>query len=112
MNEVRIKGRLVRQPKLVITKNGYRLCRFLLRVPRVRSGFDYIPCKAWNEKAEEISMLMESRTILIEQGRLEVGCWEKDGTKEWKMEVVADNIQYPKEEPSPFDDMEEEDIPF
>ena len=135
MNKFIGVGRLTRDPEVRYTQTGKAVANFSIAID---SGFgdnkrvDFIPVVVWDKLAEICgNNLTKGRRVLIE-GRLQLSEYEKDGQKNRKTEVVAQNIEFldskqdgqgshstpsPAKGSSPADSMgsevfPEEEIPF
>ena len=102
LNKVFVMGRLARDPELRRTQSGTAVASFTLAVDRDykdkssgERGVDWINCVAWRQSAEFVSRYFTKGRMAVVEGRLQVSEWtDKDGSKRWKTEVVADNIYF------------------
>lgn len=101
MNKVILIGRLATDPELKYTTSGISVCDFRLAVDRPfknASGekeTDFITVKAWRETADFISKYLGKGRRAAVEGRLEIRQWvDKDGTKRYASEVVADRVEF------------------
>lgn len=99
MNKVILIGRLTADPELKYTPSGTEVSTVTVAVDRMpnKDGeviTDFIRCVVWGKSAENLAKYMtKGRQIAIE-GRLQVRSWEKDGSRRWATEVVAERVQY------------------
>jgi single-strand DNA-binding protein len=103
-------GNLTKDTEVRYTPQGTAVVNFTLAVNRkYKSGEEtkedvaFIPCVAWGKTAELINQYCKKGSPLFVEGRLQTRSWEKDGQKQYKTEVVAENIQLlgtKKEEPN------------
>ena len=104
LNEVRLIGRLTRDPELRSTAGGQYVCSFGLATGRRYKGQDgtmreettFIDVTCWGKLAENISRYMKKGRQIFVGGRLKFDSWEdkQSGQKRSKLTVVADNIQF------------------
>jgi single-strand DNA-binding protein len=102
LNKVMIIGRLTRDPELRSTPNGASVCQISLATNFVytnqQSGqkveqVEYHNVVLWRKLAEIANQyLKKGRRVYIE-GRLQTRSWDgQDGKKNYRTEVVADNM--------------------
>jgi single-strand DNA-binding protein len=101
VNRAMLVGRLTRDPETRTTPNGVLVATFSVATNYVsvsrdgtrREGVDFHNVVAWRKLAEIASQyLKKGRRILVE-GRIQNRTFEgKDGTKQYRTEIVADNI--------------------
>ena len=102
MNKIFLIGRLTKDPETkIFEETGKVLCKFILAVDRQHKDAngekqaDFIPIIFWNKKAEVISEYMTKGRLISISGRLQTGSYEaSDGTKKYKVEVVAEDFQF------------------
>jgi single-strand DNA-binding protein len=101
-NRVQLAGNLTRDPQVRFLSNERAVANFGLAVNRKFKGQDgqmqeettFVDVEAWGRTAELIGQyLTKGRGCFIE-GRLKLDSWEKDGQKQSKLKVVADNVQF------------------
>jgi single-strand DNA-binding protein len=104
LNDVRMVGRLTRDPELRFTAKGAAVCRFDLAVNRrykdTASGewkddTSFIPCVAWRETGQRVGEKLKKGAPVYVEGRLKSRAWEtKDGQKRTGIEVDAARVQF------------------
>ena len=101
LNRIILMGRLTRAPVLRRTQSGTAVTSFSLAVERdfkSQSGekeTDFIDISAWRSTAEFVSKYFAKGRMAVVEGRLRVQNWtDKDGSKRWSYEVVADNVYF------------------
>jgi len=96
MNVVILTGRLTREPELKYTPNGKKTCTFALAVDREMkdSGADFPQIVTWEHSAEFVCKYMTKGTRIAVRGRIRTRDLEKDGTKHYVTEVVADRVEF------------------
>ena len=101
LNRIILMGRLTRAPVLRRTQSGTAVTSFSLAVERdfkSQSGekeTDFIDISAWRSTAEFVSKYFAKGRMAVVEGRLRVQNWtDKDGSKRWSYEVVANNVYF------------------
>lgn len=95
MNKVILLGRLTDDPKLSTTPKGVSVASFSIAINRPTEGVDFPRCKAWGKTAEFICRYFhKGNTILITDARIETGSYEKNGTKVYTTDVVAEKVDF------------------
>ena len=126
MNRVILSGRLVKEPEVRVTTTEKTVCTFTLAVARrfTNGETDFINIVAWGKTAEYCGNHLNKGQLINLEGRLQIRSYEdKNKTKHWISEVIADNVENmdrkkEKSEPSPMDDFggketaPDDDIPF
>jgi single-strand DNA-binding protein len=99
--KVMIIGRLTRDPELRTTPNGASVCQLGLATNYVytnqQSGqkveqVEYHSVVLWRKLADIANQYLKKGQRVYIEGRLQTRSWDKDGTKHYKTEVVADNM--------------------
>lgn len=101
MNKVIAIANLTKDPELRYTPQGTAVVNLRLAINRkYKSGEEtkqetcFITAVAWGKLGENCNQyLLKGSQILIE-GRLQSRSWEKDGQKQYAIEIVAENIQF------------------
>lgn len=99
-NKVILIGNLCKDPELRYTPQGVAVVNITLAVNRkYKSGEEtkedvaFVPVVIWNKIAEVVNQYCHKGNPLLVEGRIQTRSWEKDGQKQYKTEVVAENIQ-------------------
>lgn len=83
MNDVKLSGRLTRDPELKQTPNGVPVATFALAVDRKfnREEADFIPVTTWRKTAEFVAKYFrKGQRVIIASGRIRVDPYtDKDG---------------------------------
>jgi single-strand DNA-binding protein len=101
LNKVMIIGRLTRDPEMRSTPNGANVVSF-----SVATGFSWTDQSgqkkeqtefhnvvAWRKLAEIIAQYLKKGSQVYIEGRLQTRSWEgQDGKKNYRTEIVADNM--------------------
>lgn len=100
LNKVFLIGNLTRDPELRYTPQGTAVVNISLAINRKwKSGEEmkeevaFVPVVIWDKKAEVVNQYCHKGSPLMVEGRLQTRSWEKDGQKQYKTEVCAENIQ-------------------
>ena len=103
INRVLLAGNLTRDPQVRFLANEQAVANFGIAVNRNFKGADgskkeevtFVDVEAWGRTAELVGQyLTKGRPCFIE-GRLKLDSWEdKEGKKQQKLKVVADNVQF------------------
>lgn len=100
LNHIVLMGRLTADPMLRRTGSGTAVAEFTLAVDRdygKDSGkeTDFITIVAWRGTAEFVSKYFSKGQMAVVSGRLQIRRWDdKDGKKQSKAEVVAENVYF------------------
>lgn len=107
MNDVKLSGRLVRDPELKHTPNGVPVATFSLAVDRKfnREEADFIPIVAWRKTAEFVAKYFrKGQRVIVAQGRIKVDQYtDKEGNKRSRFSVVADEAEFADSKRAPED---------
>lgn len=120
LNKAIIIGNLCKDPELRYTPQGTAVCNLRLACNRVwkdKSGEKkeevcFITAVVWSKRAENCSQYLKKGSPVLIEGRLQSRSWDKDGVKQYTIEILAENIQFldrTKEGTSPA--KEEENFP-
>lgn len=100
VNEVRLMGNITNDPDLRFTPSGTAVLNFGLATNRRFKDGDewkddttFHNIVAWAQLAQSAGQRIHKGTKVLVSGRLQVRTWDgNDGKKQYKTEVVADNI--------------------
>jgi single-strand DNA-binding protein len=121
MNDVRLVGRLTRDPEVRYTTKGQAVARLDLAVNRRfkdgtgewRDDTTFVPVTVWRDAAERCKERLRKGSPIYVEGRLRSTNWEtKDGQKRSGIEVEAYRLQFlakMTEEGSPSQESAESD---
>jgi len=102
LNKVFIAGNLTRDPELRQTSGGQAVCSFAIATNRFftdsagqkQKQAEFHNIVAWGRQAEIIHQYLKKGSILLVEGRLQTRSWQDpQGTKHWRTEIIADQIQ-------------------
>ncbi len=103
MNDVRLVGRLTRDPEVRYTAKGQAVARLDMAVNRRfkdgtgewRDDTTFVPVTVWRDAAERCKERLKKGSPLYVEGRLRSTTWEtKDGQKRSGIEVEAYRLQF------------------
>lgn len=104
LNEVRLIGRLTRDPELRSTAGGQQICNFGLATGRkYKNGAGeqveettFVEVTCWAKLAENVARYMKKGSQIFIGGRLKFDSWEdkQSGQKRSRLTVTADNVQF------------------
>jgi single-strand DNA-binding protein len=103
LNDVRLVGRLTRDPEVRYTPKGQAVARLDLAVNRRykdgtgewREDTTFVPITVWREAAERCRERLKKGSPIYVEGRLRSTSWEtKDGQKRSGIEVEAYRLQF------------------
>lgn len=106
MNTVCLVGNLARDPEGKDLPSGDVLVNFTIAINNGKNKegaerpVDFISCKAFGKTAQNLVLYQKKGMKVGVEGRLKSSSYEKDGQKVYKMEVVADSVEFlsPKKE--------------
>ena len=101
LNNVTIMGRLAKDPELRKTTSGLSVttvsiaCDRDIRNANGEKETDWVDITAWRGTADFICNNFTKGRMIIVEGRLQTRSWtDKDGNKQSKLEVLADNVYF------------------
>lgn len=95
-----IQGRLTADPELRQTPSNVAVTRFTVAVDRgyAKQGeerkADFINIVAWRQTAEFVNKYFQKGSMIVVQGSIQTGSYEKDGVKRNTFEIKADNVSF------------------
>jgi single-strand DNA-binding protein len=104
LNDVKLVGRLTRDPELRYTTQGTAVCHFRLAVGRKykdrtsgewKEEVAFVPCNVWRETAERCGQRLKKGSPVFIEGRLKSREWQtKEGQKRTDLEVEIARVQF------------------
>ena len=101
LNQVVLVGRLTKDLEVKEMEDGKKLTYVTVAVPRSFKNAngeyetDFIECVLWDSIAQNTAEYCHKGDIIGVKGRLQSNSYEKeDGTKVYKMEVVAEKVTF------------------
>ena len=100
LNEVRLIGRLGKDPEMRYTASGAAVTTFTLATNRYTKAADgtlaeetdWHTVVLWDKLAETSNQYLRKGSQVFVGGRLQTRSWEQDGQKRYKTEVVANEM--------------------
>ena len=100
-NKAILIGNLTKDPELRYTPQGTAVVNITLAINRkYKSGEEtkedvaFVPVVLWGKTAEIVNQYCKKGSPLLVEGRIQTRSYEnKDGQKQYKTEVVGENIQ-------------------
>ena len=100
MNKVLLIGRITKDPQIRATTTGVSTLSFNLAVDRGykdaagNSQTDFIPCVAWRNQAEFISMYIKKGYLMAVEGQIQTRTYVDEFNKTvYVTEVVLDRVE-------------------
>ncbi len=103
LNKVFLIGRLTQDPESRTTPSGQMVCSFGLATNRIwnnqetkekQEKTEFHNIVLWRRLAEIASQYLSKGSLVLIEGRIQTSSWQdQSGSKRYKTEIVADNIQ-------------------
>lgn len=100
LNQIVLVGRLTKNINVNKSENGVKLATISLAIPRSFKNMegtydtDFIDCVAFENVAENTATYCSKGDIVGVKGRVQSRVIEKDGKKEYLMDVVAEKVTF------------------
>ena len=98
MNRVCLMGRLTSKPELRYTTSNIACTNITIAIDRnygEEKKADFINFVVWRKQAENVCKYLDKGSLVAIEGRLQQNSYEdRDGNRRYKLDVVADNIQF------------------
>ena len=100
LNQIVLVGRLTRNIKINKSENGKKIANISLAIPRSFKNMegtydtDFIDCVAFENIAENRASYCSKGDIVGVKGRVQSRVVEKDGKKEYLMDIVAEKVTF------------------
>ncbi|MFT5359590.1 MAG: single-strand DNA-binding protein [Candidatus Paceibacteria bacterium] len=103
LNKAIIIGNLTKDPELKALPSGIKVASFGVATNRTWKGQDgqkkeevqFHNVVVFGRQAETVSQYMKKGSSLLIEGRIQTRSWDgQDGKKNYRTEIVADNIQF------------------
>lgn len=98
MNRVCLIGRLTSKPELRYTTSNIACTNITIAIDRnygEEKKTDFINVVVWRKQAENVCKYLDKGSLVSVEGRLQQNSYEdRDGNRRYKLDVVADNIQF------------------
>ena len=91
-------GRLTSKPELRYTTSNIACTNITVAIDRTfgeEKKADFINVVVWRKQAENVCKYLDKGSLVAIEGRLQQNSYEdRDGNRRYKLDVVADNIQF------------------
>ncbi len=100
LNQIILVGRLTRNIKVNKSENGKKIANISLAIPRSFKNMegtydtDFIDCVAFENIAENTASYCSKGDIVGVKGRVQSRVVEKEGKKEYLMDIVAEKVTF------------------
>ena len=94
VNNVFLMGRLTQDVELRSTSGGKKVTEISLAVDKGNDEAAFFNVVAWEKTAELLSQYTGKGSKVLVQGRLDQQTWEKDGKKNSKVVVIANDVTF------------------
>lgn len=101
LNKIIIIGRLTNNPELKYIQNGSAVANFSIANNKSftqngekKDQVSFFNCVAWSKLAELICQYCKKGDRIGIEGKLQQRSWEKEGKKNYIIEIVVENIQF------------------
>ena len=102
LNKVQLYGNLTRDPEVKALPSGQQVANFSIATNRTfkdkegarQEQTEYHNVVAFGRTAEVIAQYMKKGRPIFVEGRLQTRSWDKDGVKQYRTEVIAENFQF------------------
>lgn len=100
LNQMVLVGRLVKKPELKVSENSKKYTFITLAVPRsfknVNGEYetDFVDCILWDNVATNTTEYCNKGDIVGVKGRLQSRLVEKDDSKKYILEVIAEKVTF------------------
>lgn len=103
LNKVLVAGNLTRDPELKALPSGNKVASFSVATNRYwkdqktgerKEATEYHNIVVFGRQAETSAQYLKKGSGALVEGRLQTRSWEQDGTKKYRTEIVADNVQF------------------
>ena len=91
LNQVTLVGRLVKKPEVVESENKTKRS-----IKNVNGEYetDFIDCILWQNNALNTAEYCNKGDIIGIRGRIQTSVYEKEGTKIYKKEIIAEKVTF------------------
>jgi len=102
INKVMLIGRIGQDPEVKFTQSGVATCNISVATNTNYKGQDgkivesteWHRVVLWRQQAENAGKYLKKGSRVYVEGKLQTRNWEKDGTKHYTTEIVADSLQF------------------
>lgn len=100
LNQATLIGRVVRDPELKALPSGSQVASFSMATSRTykqdgakKEQTEFHNIVAFGKLAEIIGNYVKKGQLVMIQGRIQTRSWEKDGKKNYRTEILAEDMQ-------------------
>lgn len=100
-NKCIIQGNLGHDPELRMTQGGQAVANFSVatsekfkRNEQWEEKTEWHSIVVWGKQAENCSKYLKKGKGVLLEGKIQTRTWEKDGTKHYKTEIIADRVMF------------------
>lgn len=102
LNKVFVLGNLTRDPEVRTTPGGQQVASFSIATNRVwynqakekNQEVEFHNIVAWGRLAEIVGQYLKKGQLALIEGRIKTRSWQaQDGTKKYRTEIIAENMQ-------------------
>lgn len=102
INKAFVYGNLTRDPELRTLPSGISVGTFAVATNRVwndkngakQESVDYHNVVVFGRQAEVVNQYLRKGSGVFVEGRMQTRSWEADGVKKYRMEIVAERVQF------------------
>jgi len=102
INKALVYGNITRDPELKTLPSGISVATFSVATNRVwndKSGarqesVDYHNIVVFGRQAETVNQYLRKGSGVFIEGRMQTRSWEAEGVKKYRMEIVAERVQF------------------
>lgn len=100
MNKVIVMGRITKDLEVKHAQSGTAILSFTVAVNRKFSKegeekqADFISCRAFGKTSENIAKFFSKGSLILVEGRIQTGSYDKDGTKVYTTDVIVDSFDF------------------
>ena len=120
LNKVFLIGRLTRDPEVRTTPAGQLVCSFGLATSRTWNNpetnqkeekTEFHNIVLWRRLAEIASQYLKKGSLVMIEGRIQTRSWQdSSGSKKYRTEIIAENLQMGPKSSSPGNKREDQEI--
>ena len=101
LNQSTIVGRVTKDPEMRTLPSGSKVVNFSIATNRTwkkedgtkQEEVEFHNIVAFSKLADIIGQYVKKGQLIMIQGRLKTSMWEKDGSKRYKTEIIAETMQ-------------------
>lgn len=102
LNTVTVEGNLTRDPEMKALPSGQNVTTMSIATNRkykdkdgvLQEEVEFHNIVVWGKQAESVSQYLTKGSSALVIGRLQTRSWEKDGVKQYRTEIVANDVTF------------------